>query len=455
MNKLIVALVGRPNVGKSTLFNRIIGQRMAIVEDLPGTTRDRLYGDAEWNGRQFILVDTGGFEMTEQSRTSTPGDLGHNVGVESGLFLTEVKGQAHLAIAEADIIVFVVDGLTGPTVGDELVANVLRRTQKPVMVAVNKIDNKDARENVYDFYSLGLGDPFPVSALHGEGSGDLLDEIAVYLPETEFSDEEDERLKIAILGRPNVGKSSLLNKLLGYERVIASDVPGTTRDAIDTSIIFEGEEIVLIDTAGIRRKGRIEPGVEKYSVIRALKSIARADVCVLLLDATDLLASQDAHIAGYILEKYKSVMVVINKWDLINKDSYTMNSFTDMIRSDLRFLSYVPLIYTSALTGQRVQEVLTMAQQVQEHRMLRVPTGELNRLMRGAVAKNPPKGGRRHALKFYYVTQAAVGPPTFVFFVNNAKLVHFTYKRYLENQLREAYQFLGTPLRIAFRNRSE
>lgn len=455
MEKPIVALVGRPNVGKSTLFNRLIGRRMAIVEDLPGTTRDRLYGETEWNNREFLLVDTGGFEMNAHSRQVQPSDLGHHVGVESGLFLSEVKGQAQLAIAEADVIVFVVDGLTGLTLGDELVTKVLHRTEKPVILAVNKIDNNVAKDNVVEFYALGLGDPYPISALHGTGSGDLLDVITSHLPETEITDEEDDRLKIAIVGRPNVGKSSLLNKLLGYERAIASSVPGTTRDAIDTTITFEGEEIVLIDTAGIRRKGRIEPGVEKYSVLRAFKSIKRADVCLLLLDATDLVASQDAHIAGYILDDYKSVIVVVNKWDLVSKDTYTMLQFTDMIRRELRFLDYVPLLFTSAITGQRVHDVLSLARQIQEHRMLRISTAELNRFMREAVAKNPPKGGKRHALRFYYATQAAVGPPTFIFFVNNAKLIHFTYRRYLENQLREAFQFLGTPLKLIFRNRDK
>ena len=455
MEKPVVALVGRPNVGKSTLFNRILGRRLAIVEELPGTTRDRLYGDAEWSGREFLLVDTGGFEMNEQSRPVRPGDLGHNVGVESGLFLTEVKNQAQLAIDEADIIIFVVDGLTGLTLGDELVAQVLHRTEKPVILAVNKTDSREAQENIHAFYALGLGEPYSISALHGYGSGDLLDAVTQHLPKTDAEEEHDDRLKIAIVGRPNVGKSSLLNTLLGYERVIVSSVPGTTRDAIDTTIIFEGEEIVLIDTAGIRRKGRIEPGVEKHSVLRALKAIKRADVCLLMLDAADLIANQDAHIAGYILDETKSVIMVINKWDLITKQTSTMQEFTALIRAEFRFLDYAPLIFVSALTGQRVQEILSLTRQVQEHRLLRVSTGELNRFMQEAVAKNPPKGSKGHALRFQYVTQAAVGPPTFIFFVNNAKLVHFTYQRYLENQLRAAYGFLGTPVRFIFRSRGE
>ncbi len=455
MAKPVVALVGRPNVGKSTLFNRILGQRLAIVEDLPGTTRDRLYGDASWIGRGFLLVDTGGFDQDMESRTPLPGDLGHVAGVDSGLFLSEVKGQAHLAMAEADVIVFVVDGTTGITASDELVADVLRRTPKPVILAVNKADNKTLQENSVEFYAIGLGDPYPVSALHGYGTGDLLDAIVENLPEFEAEEEDDDRLKIAILGRPNVGKSSLLNKFLGYERVIVSEVPGTTRDAIDTTIQYEGEEIVLIDTAGIRRRGKIEPGVEKHSFLRAIKALRRADVCLLVMDATEHVTAQDAHVAGYILEQYRSVIVVVNKWDLVEKDTHTMNEYTDHIRKELRFMNFVPVVFTSALTGQRVKNILSLAMQVHDARLRRIPTGELNRFLQEAVGKNPPKGTKRHRLRFFYMTQAGVAPPTFVFFVNDAKLVHFTYKRYLENQLREAHEFLGTPLRMVFRSRGE
>lgn len=455
--KPTVALVGRPNVGKSTLFNRILGQRKAIIADLPGTTRDRLYGETEWNGREFILVDTGGFEQNLDSRPAEPGDLGQVVGIESGLFLTEVKNQAHLAMDESDVIVFVVDGTTGLTNGDELVARILRRANKPVILAVNKADSKESVANAVEFYSLGLGEPCPVSALHGSGSGNLLDLIVEVLPKTTSAEEEeeDDRLKIAIAGRPNVGKSSLLNKLLGYERVIVSSVPGTTRDAIDTAITFNEEEIVLIDTAGIRRRGKIEPGIEKHSFLRTMKAIQRADVCLLVIDATDIATAQDAHIAGFILEEFKSVIVVVNKWDLVEKDTYTINSFTEKIRADLRFMDYVPFVFVSALTGQRVQNILTLALQVYEERLRRISTGELNRFLREATAKNPPKGTQRHALKFYYLTQVGVAPPTFVLFVNDAKLVHFTYQRYLENQLRESFQFLGTPIRLIFRSRRE
>ncbi len=456
MPKPVVALVGRPNVGKSTLFNRIIGRRMAIVEDLPGTTRDRLYSETEWNGRQFMLIDTGGFEQNEDSRPVHASDLGHTAGVESGLFLTEIKSQAAIAITEADVIVFIVDGTTGITDGDEQVVRVLQRSKKPVLLVVNKADNQAVKDEIYEFYALGLGDPYPVSALHGYGAADLLDIITALLPDHHQEEEtDDDRLKIAIVGRPNVGKSSLLNKLLGYERVIVSSVPGTTRDAIDTTITFNNEEIVLIDTAGIRRRGKIEPGVEKHSFLRAVKSIRRADVCLLLIDATQDISAQDAHIAGYILEEYKSVILVVNKWDLIEKDSYTFNQYAEQIRKDLKFLDYVPVLFTSALTGQRVQKVLSIALQVQDQRLRRIPTGELNRLLREAVAKNPPKGNKAYALRFYYITQAAVDPPTFIIFVNNAKLVHFSYQRYLENQLRAAYEFLGTPLKLIFRSRKE
>ena len=358
MVKPIVALVGRPNVGKSTLFNRIIGQRLAIVEDLPGTTRDRLYGDSTWNGRDFILIDTGGFDQSRDSRPSTPGDLGHVIGVESGLFLTETKNQAYLAMEEADVIVFVVDATTGITSSDEMVAQVLRRSDKPVIVAVNKADNKALRDDAVEFYSLGLGEIYPESAMHGYGAGDLLDAVVESMPMVDLDETEDDRLKIAIVGRPNVGKSSLINKLLGYERVIVSDVPGTTRDAIDTAIEFDGEEIVIIDTAGIRRRGKIEPGVEKHGFLRAIKAMRRADVCLLVVDATESIASQDAHIAGYILEEYKSVIVVVNKWDLVEKDTYTMDTFTKRIREELKFLDFVPVVFTSALTGATGKEYL-------------------------------------------------------------------------------------------------
>lgn len=455
--KPIVALVGRPNVGKSALFNRLVGQRKAIVEDLAGTTRDRLYGDADWGGRDFIVVDTGGLELTPAA-AEIPGEetTGFRAGVASRLFLKEMREQAELAIAEAEVIVFIVDAEAGVTGPDEDIAALLRRTKKPVLLAVNKADNQQRRQEAVDFYTLGLNDPLPISALHGTGTGDLLDAIVAALPPAaEAEEEEDEAIKIAILGRPNVGKSSLLNKLLGEERVIVSDVPGTTRDAIDTRITYADLELVLIDTAGIRRRGKIETGVEKYSFLRSLKAISRADVCLLLVDAGEMVTAQDAHIAGYIIEEAKSVVVIVNKWDTVDKDTQTMDEFAARIRAELKFLAYVPLLFISAKTGQRVPQVLPLALQVQEERLRRIPTGEINRLLREAVAKNPPKGGQRQRLKFYYATQAGVDPPTFVFFVNDRQLIHFSYERYLENTLRERYGFLGTPLRLVFRSRGE
>lgn len=460
--KPIVALVGRPNVGKSTLFNRLVGQRKAIVAELAGTTRDRNYADADWAGRDFMIIDTGGIEtdyLAPAARTGPdqqPANAGFQAGVSSRLFLQEMRRQVELAIEEADVLVFLVDVETGVTGPDEEIAAYLRRTEKPVLLAVNKADNMKRRAEAVDFYSLGLGDPIPVSALHGTGTGDLLDAIVEALPPIEVEDEaEDEAIKIAILGRPNVGKSSLLNQLLGEERVIVSNVPGTTRDAIDMSIEYEGLHLILIDTAGIRRRGKIEVGVEKYSFLRSLKAVSRADVCLLLIDATDMVTAQDAHIAGYILEENKSVVVIVNKWDLVEKETNTINEFTTRIRNELKFLSYVPVLFISAKTGQRVQKVLPLALQVQEERLRRIPTGELNRLLREAIAKNPPKGGQRHRLKFFYMTQAGVDPPTFVFFVNDRTLVHFSYERYLENVLREQYSFLGTPLKLVFRSRGE
>lgn len=456
MIKPIVALVGRPNVGKSTLFNRLVEQRKAIVEDLAGTTRDRLYGEADWAGRDFIVVDTGGLDLNSWADNPHGLSTGFQAGADTHLFSQEVRAQVEIAIAEAEVIVFLVDAEAGLTSSDYEVAELLRRTQKPVLLAVNKADNKQRRETIVEFYALGLGEPIPVSALHGTGTGDLLDAVVESMPVAEsVEEEEDESIKIAILGRPNVGKSSLLNKLLGEERVIVSDVPGTTRDAIDTRITYAGLDVVLIDTAGIRRRGKIEPGVEKHSFLRTLKTVNRADVCLLLLDANELVTAQDAHVAGYILAEAKSVVVLVNKWDLVEKDTHTLVEYTQKIRAQLKFLEYVPVLFISAKTGQRVKEVLPLALRVQEERLRRIPTGELNRLLRAAVAKHPPQGGQRHHLKFFYLTQASVDPPTFVFFVNDNKLVHFSYERYLENQLREKYGFLGTPLRMVFRNRSE
>ncbi len=434
-NKPIVAIVGRPNVGKSTLFNRLVGKRLAITHEVPGTTRDRLYAEAQWRGVEFIVVDTGGLDLASTDE-----------------LMAQVRAQAQVAIAEADVVLFLVDVQDGLTAGDKEVTQVLHRSAKPVVLAANKADNRPLREAAVEFYSLGLGEPYPISALHGIGTGDLLDRVVAAFP-AEEEGEELEAVKIAIVGRPNVGKSSLLNKILGQERSIVHEIPGTTRDAIDTQIEWEGQPVVLIDTAGIRRKGRIQRGVEKYSVLRALRAIDRADVVLLLIDAVEGATAQDAHIAGYILEAAKSVVVVVNKWDLVEKDTYTMQAYLEHVRRELRFLDYVPVLFISALTGQRVDRVLPTALRVQEERLIRIPTAELNRILQEAIARHAPpsKAGRR--LKFYYATQAAVDPPTFVFFVNDPDLVHFSYKRYLENKLREHYGFLGTPLRLSFRRR--
>ncbi len=448
----IVALVGRPNVGKSTLFNRIVGQRRAIVEDLPGTTRDRLYGEAEWAGQFFTVVDTGGLEIIESRKRRRPQDQPEPLSAASVGFIEEIREQAEVAISEADVIIMLVDVLDGPTPADEDVAEVLRRADRPVLVAANKADNPAREQAAYEFYALGLGDVYAVSALHGTGVGELLDALVAALPAAE-EEEEPEALRIALVGRPNVGKSSLLNKMLGEDRAIVSAIPGTTRDAVDTYLTWEDQPVLLIDTAGIRRRGRVERGIEKYSVLRSIKSIARADVVMLLLDAEDLVTAQDAHVAGYILEESRSIIVVVNKWDLITKDTYTMDAYTKQIRADLRFLDYVPVLFVSALTGQRVHKLLPLAFQVYQERMVRIPTGELNRLTEDATIRHPPPHKAGKQLKFLYATQASIDPPTFVFFVNDRRLVHFTYERYLENQLRRRYGYLGTPLKLVFRSR--
>ncbi len=452
--KPIVALVGRPNVGKSTLYNRLIGQRQAIVEDLPGTTRDRLYGDAEWNGASFVVVDTGGIEpLKERSGRQVAASYDPLASASRG-FVAEIRSQAELAIEEADVIVFLVDAKEGLTAADEEVAGLLRETKKPVILAANKADNAERRMNALEFYALGLGDPYPISAYHGTGTGDLLDVVVAHLPQTPApEDEEDDALRIAIVGRPNVGKSSLLNALLGQERAIVSDIAGTTRDAVDTHLTWDGKDVVLVDSAGIRRRGRIEKGVEKYSVMRALRAIGRSDVALLVLDATEGVTAQDAHIGGYILEEGRSLIIVVNKWDAIEKDTHTMAEYNKSLRQELKFLDYVPVLYVSALTRQRVNQILPTALRVKEEREMRLPTGELNRLLQDAVAANPPKTFRGRRARFYYVTQAGVDPPTFVFFVNDPRAVHFTYMRYLENKIRERYPYEGTPIRLKLRGK--
>lgn len=435
MAKPIVALVGRPNVGKSTLFNRITGERKAIVEDRPGVTRDRIYADAFWRDREFILVDTGGIEFEVEDEIAR-----------------QVKKQARLALEEADVVVFLTDGREGLTPLDREVANLLRRTRKPVILAVNKIEDFQ-NADIYDFYQLGLGDPIPISAAHGLNTGDLLDAVVANLPPESGEEYDEEVIKIAVAGRPNVGKSSLVNAILGEERVIVSDIPGTTRDAVDTLFTRDGQSYVIIDTAGIRRRSKIEESTERFSVIRALRAIERADVVLLVLDAQEGVTEQDKRIAGYAHEKGRAIVIVVNKWDLVDKDDKTMLRYTERIREELSFMQYAPVVYVSALTGQRVPRILELVKYVAEQHVMRVATSTLNEVIREAVALNPPpaEGGRR--LKILYATQTGVRPPTFVIFVNDPELVHFSYARYLENRIRSSFGFEGTPINLIFRQR--
>ncbi len=448
----IVALVGRPNVGKSTLFNRLVGDRVAVTHEIPGTTRDRLHGESFWNGVTFQVVDTGGIEVYQPAGSRDESPLAEG----SRDFVREIVDQAMIAIADADAIILVVDAQYGVTAADEAIAEILRRSDKQVLVAANKIDDKMHEGEVYDFYSLGLEIVVGISAIHGLGVGDMLDELVksfgVLAADFE-GDDEDEHLKIAIVGRPNAGKSTLLNKLIGEERAIVSEVAGTTRDAIDTDVSYFGERVTLIDTAGLRRRGRIEAGVERYSVIRAMKAISRADVALLVVDAQLGVTEQDEHIAGYIIEEYRSLVIVVNKWDAVEKDSFTMNEFTERIRDRLHFVRYAPIVFISALAGQRIHQVIEVAYRVWEARFLRVPTAEVNRLMREAIDKHPPHAKGTKRLRFLYASQVRTDPPLFLFHVNDPSQVHFTYKRYLENQIREAYQFEGAPIRMSFRAR--
>ncbi|NDJ86991.1 MAG: ribosome biogenesis GTPase Der [Chloroflexi bacterium] len=449
MRKPLVALVGRPNVGKSTLFNRLVGERRAVISDVPGTTRDRLQGDSDWNGVQFTVIDTGGIEVYQPK-----GERNTSALAEGSLdFVPQIRAQAMIAIEEADVIIMVTDVQQGITAADEDIAAVLRKTDKPVLIAANKMDTPEHYDGVLEFYALGAGDVVGVSAIHGRGSGDLLDAVVSYLDDAPPLDaeEDDDNLKIAIAGRPNVGKSSLLNRLLGHDRAIVSDVAGTTRDALDTQLTWYGNPLTLIDTAGIRRRGRIERGIEKYSVLRALKAIQRADVVLLLIDASEGVTAQDTHIAGMALERFKSIIVLVNKWDLVDKDAYTINEYTDSVRDALGFIPWAPVLFISALTGQRIHKVLETAFAVWEERFRRIPTSELNRVIRNAIAYHPPTGMGTRKLKIYYATQVRVAPPTFLFHVNDPRLVHFSYERYLENSLREAYPMAGTPIRFSFR----
>ena len=454
MTKPIVALVGRPNVGKSTLFNRLVGERLAIVDDVAGTTRDRLYAETTWNGRAFGIVDTGGIDPTHGGRSV--------LSVGSADFIQDIKSQAMAALRDADAVLFVNDGQAGVTEPDREVADLLRRNQKklpdgslkpPIFVVVNKAESGERRMSAHEFYELGLGDPYPISAVHGTDVGDLLDALVSSFPEAE--EEEDTSIKIAIVGKPNSGKSSLLNKLVGEERAIVSPIAGTTRDAVDTPIEVAGLPVTLIDTAGIRRRGKIDRGVEQFSVLRSFKAIERADVVLLLIDAVAGISAQDAHIAGFIVEASKSCVVLINKWDAVQKDSATMDEYTARIRADLNFLDYVPLLFISALTGQRVDQVLPLALRVQEERLVRLSTSKINKVLIEAQDTHaaPSRSGRQ--LKIFYGTQVRSDPPTFMIYVNDPKLMHFTYRRFLENRLRQEYGFLGTPIRIVVKGRRD
>jgi GTP-binding protein len=443
VSKPIVAVVGRPNVGKSTLFNRLVGERRAIVEDEPGTTRDRVYGTADWGGLEFTLVDTGGLQDDKEIASASLTEIARHT-----------REQARSAIDEADVIVFIVDARAGLAAGDHEVADLLRRADKPTILVANKADNVARRETVVDFYELGLGEPIAISAYHGSGTGDLLDRVVEALPEAE-EEPETEGPAIAIVGRPNVGKSRLLNALLGQERAIVSDVPGTTRDSLDTQLIWAGRPLTLIDTAGIRRRGRVEQGIERFSVIRSMRAIDRSDVVLLVIDAQEGFTAQDLHIAGYVEEQKKGIVVVVNKWDLVEKSPSSMDEYREKAREALHFMPYAPLVFISAKFGQRVQQVLETALLVVTEGQKRVSTAALNKVLREAVASHPPASKPGKWLKFYYATQADTAPPTFVFFCNDPIQVHFSYRRYLENRLRDEFGFMGTPLRLSFRGRED
>jgi GTPase len=455
MRKPIIALVGRPNVGKSTLFNRLVGERLAVVDDTPGTTRDRLIAEGEWQGRTFDVVDTGGID---------PDFFKHGKPLSTGSadYIAQIRAQAEMAIRDADLVLFMVDVDGGLTHADREVAEILRKRQgsredgqpTPVLLVANKSDSPQRRAQAAEFYELGMGDPHPVSALHGLGVGDLLDALTAVLPAVPETEEGEDRIRVAIAGKPNVGKSSLLNRLLGEERVIVSPIPGTTRDAVDTAIVFQGTPVTLIDTAGIRRRGKIEPGVEKYSVLRSMRAIERSDVVLLVLDATQGVVLQDAHIAGFVLDSRRSTVVVVNKWDAVEKDSNSQNAFQEMIRKELNFLDYVPVLFVSAKTGTRTGDILPTALRVQEERLVRIPTAELNRILREAQEKHAPPAHSGRKLKIYYGSQVKADPPTFLFHVNDPALMHFSYRRFLENQIRKHYSFLGTPLIFSFRKKS-
>lgn len=436
MSKPTVAIVGRPNVGKSTIFNRIVGSRAAIVEDMPGVTRDRLYGNGTWLNYEFHVIDTGGIEISDEP------------------LLTEMRAQAEIAMDESDVILFLVDGKTGLTDADEQVADLLRRSKKPVVLGVNKIDNYTRRNEIYEFYSLGLGDPQGVSGAHGTGLGDLLDKVVANFPPQDDDETDDGAIRFALIGRPNVGKSSLVNQILGRERVIVSDIAGTTRDAIDTPFSRDGQDYIIVDTAGIRRRGKVYEKTEKYSVLRAQRSIEEADVILFLINGAEGILEQDKKIAGYAHEAGRAIVIVVNKWDAVQKETRTMDQFTKKIRENFQFISYAPIVYLSALTGSRTNQLLPGIQQVAENHSLRIQTSLLNDCIMDAVAMTPPPSDKGKRLKIFYVTQVAVKPPAFVLFVNDPELMHFSYVRYLENRIRETFGFIGTPIKLITRKKN-
>lgn len=439
MSKPVVAIVGRPNVGKSTLFNKLSGSRLAIVDDTPGVTRDRIYADCEWAGRSFTLIDTGGIEPKSND-----------------IILSQMKTQAQLAIELADVVLLITDLQTGMVAADADVARMLIKAGKPVLLCVNKTDCVgELPPEIYEFYNLGLGDPYPISATHGRGTGDMLDAVVKLLPDASMDEDESDIIKVAVIGKPNVGKSSLINKILGENRVIVSNIPGTTRDAIDTPFEINGEKYIFIDTAGIRKKKKVDENIEKYSVIRSYMAVDRSDVCLLLIDANEGVTEQDTKIAGYAHDNGKAIVIVVNKWDSIEKDTNTMETMRGKVRNDLAYMTYAPIMFVSALTGQRVNELFDKIKYVNEQNSMRITTGKLNEVLADAMAKVQPPTDRGKRLKIYYMTQASIKPPTFVIFCNDLELFHFSYRRYLENQIREVFGLEGTPVRFMIREKKE
>ncbi len=439
MARPVVAIVGRPNVGKSTLFNKLVGARLSIVDDKPGVTRDRIYGDCEWLGHRFLLVDTGGIEPRADD-----------------VILSQMRAQANIAIATADVIVLVTDLRSGVVATDQDVANMLQKSGKPVILCVNKCDSVGAPDpEFYEFYNLGMGDPIAVSAVHGHGTGDLLDAVIAYFPPESEEEEEDDTIKVAVIGKPNVGKSSLINRISGQERAIVSDIAGTTRDATDTRIKNQYGKFTFIDTAGIRRKSKVTDAIEKYSIIRARTAVERANVCVIMIDATEGFTEQDSKVAGIALDQGKGCIVVVNKWDAVEKDGNTMREYKEKLAVDFAFMKFAPFVFISAKTGQRVDRLFEQIAYVYAQSTMRISTGKLNEILGAATARVQPPTDKGKRLKIYYMTQASVCPPTFVFFVNNAQLFHFSYQRYLENQIREVFGLEGTPVRFIIRERGE